>query len=124
MIRGVEKEVFSRDEMIELFDLADINASASRFSDDKLRWLNQQYIQNTPPLELAKHWEPILIKEGVLKEDEKEMIYSIIDLDDTSAREVMVPRIDIIAVEKDPTNDISTMEGVKFVMKGGTIYLK
>ncbi len=38
-------------------------------------------------------------EEGVLKEDEKEMIYSIFDLDDTSAREVMVPRIDVVAVE-------------------------
>jgi putative hemolysin len=38
-------------------------------------------------------------EEGVLKEVEKEMIYSIIDLDNTLSREVMVPRIDIIAVE-------------------------
>jgi CBS domain containing-hemolysin-like protein len=38
---------------------------------------------------------------GVLKEDEKEMIYSIFDLDETVAREVMVPRIDIVAVEAD-----------------------
>jgi CBS domain containing-hemolysin-like protein len=38
-------------------------------------------------------------EEGVLKEDEKEMIYSIFDLGDTSVREVMVPRIDIIGVE-------------------------
>jgi putative hemolysin len=38
-------------------------------------------------------------EEGVLKEVEKEMIYSIIDLDNTLSREVMVPRIDIIARE-------------------------
>ena len=38
-------------------------------------------------------------EEGVLREDEKEMIYSIFDLDDTLAREVMLPRIDIVAVE-------------------------
>ncbi len=38
-------------------------------------------------------------EEGVLREDEKEMIYSIFDLGDTVAREVMVPRIDMIAVE-------------------------
>ncbi|RMF05463.1 MAG: HlyC/CorC family transporter [Chloroflexi bacterium] len=38
-------------------------------------------------------------EEGVLKEEEKEMIYSIFDLDDTYAREVMVPRIDMAAVE-------------------------
>ncbi len=38
-------------------------------------------------------------EEGVLREEEKEMIYSIFDLDDTLAREVMLPRIDIVAVE-------------------------
>ena len=36
---------------------------------------------------------------GALKEDEKEMIYSIFDLDDTVARQIMTPRIDVVAVE-------------------------
>ncbi|GAB4423590.1 MAG: hemolysin family protein [Anaerolineae bacterium] len=40
-------------------------------------------------------------EEGVLKEEEKEMIYSIFDLGDTLAREIMVPRIDIVGVEAD-----------------------
>ena len=39
-----DQEMFSRDEMIDLFRLEDVNASASRFSPDKLNWLNQQYI--------------------------------------------------------------------------------
>ena len=38
-------------------------------------------------------------EEGVLKEEEKEMIYSIFDLGDTVAREVMLPRIDMVALE-------------------------
>jgi putative hemolysin len=38
-------------------------------------------------------------EEGVLKEEEKEMIYSIFDLSDTVVREIMVPRIDMVAVE-------------------------
>lgn len=38
---------------------------------------------------------------GLLKEEEKEMIYSIFDLGDTLAREIMVPRIDVVAVEAD-----------------------
>jgi len=36
---------------------------------------------------------------GVIEEEEKEMIYSIFDLGDTLAREVMVPRIDMVAIE-------------------------
>ncbi|MGH2593648.1 MAG: hemolysin family protein, partial [Anaerolineae bacterium] len=38
---------------------------------------------------------------GVLEEDEKEMIYSVFEIGDTLAREVMVPRIDMVAVEAD-----------------------
>ncbi|MCX7855600.1 MAG: hemolysin family protein [Anaerolineae bacterium] len=38
-------------------------------------------------------------EEGVIEEDEKEMIYSIFELGETMAREVMVPRIDIVAVD-------------------------
>ncbi|MGH2605412.1 MAG: hemolysin family protein [Anaerolineales bacterium] len=37
---------------------------------------------------------------GVLEQNEKEMIYSIFQLGDTLAREVMVPRIDILALEE------------------------
>ena len=39
--------------MIKLFDLEGVNASASRFSAEKLRWLNQQYILQTPADELV-----------------------------------------------------------------------
>jgi CBS domain containing-hemolysin-like protein len=43
---------------------------------------------------------------GLIKEEEKEMIYSIFDLGNTAAREIMVPRIDIVAVEADmPVGD-------------------
>ncbi|MBN1319150.1 MAG: HlyC/CorC family transporter [Anaerolineales bacterium] len=38
-------------------------------------------------------------EEGVIEEDEKAMIYSIFRFGHTSTREVMVPRIDVIAVE-------------------------
>jgi putative hemolysin len=38
-------------------------------------------------------------EEGVIQEEEKEMIYSILELGDTLAREVMVPRIDVVALD-------------------------
>lgn len=42
-------------------------------------------------------------EEGVIEEDEKAMIYSIFQLGDTLCREVMVPRIDILAFREDTT---------------------
>ncbi len=38
-------------------------------------------------------------KEGSIEEEEKEMISSIFEFTDTTAKEIMVPRIDVVAVE-------------------------
>lgn len=38
-------------------------------------------------------------EEGVLEQDERKMIYSIIELGETLAREIMVPRIDVLALD-------------------------
>src|SRR5258706_13900349 len=42
-------------------------------------------------------------EEGVIEDDEKEMIYSIFQFNDTVAREIMVPRIDVVALDADST---------------------
>ena len=49
-----DQEIFSMDEMIELFNPKDINKSASIYSTEKLDWLNAHYIKNTPNSELAE----------------------------------------------------------------------
>ncbi len=48
-----DQEIFSLDEMRELFDPKDINKSASSYNLDKLLWLNGHYIKNTPNQSLA-----------------------------------------------------------------------
>ncbi len=42
-----DDEIFSLDEMIELFDPKDINRSASAYNVQKLLWLNAYYIKNS-----------------------------------------------------------------------------
>jgi len=44
-----DQEIFSREQMIELFSVEDVNQSASRFDFDKLNWVNQQYFKNGDP---------------------------------------------------------------------------
>ena len=63
-----DQEIFSREELIEHFSFDSVNTSAAIFDGDKLSWVNEQYIQSTPPEELAKYLEPILIKTEVLPE--------------------------------------------------------
>lgn len=40
-----DQEVFSREELIDLFDISDVNHSASAINPGKLDWLNQHYIK-------------------------------------------------------------------------------
>ena len=40
-----DQEIFDLDEMIEYFDIEDINKSAASFDMDKLLWVNQHYIK-------------------------------------------------------------------------------
>jgi glutamyl-tRNA synthetase len=49
-----DQEIFSFEEMKELFNPKDINKSASIYNTEKLEWLNAHYIKNTPNDELAK----------------------------------------------------------------------
>ena len=50
-----DQELFSISEMIDLFDLKDINKAPASFNKDKLIWLNQNYIKTTEINELLNH---------------------------------------------------------------------
>ncbi len=60
-----DQEVFSMDEMIELFDITDVNSAASMFDREKLLWLNQQYIIKAEPDYIAHHLSIHLGKLGI-----------------------------------------------------------
>jgi glutamyl-tRNA synthetase len=60
-----DQEVFSLEEMIELFDIAEVNKAASAFNTDKLLWLNQQYLQSADPLRIARLLSPHLGRLGI-----------------------------------------------------------
>lgn len=57
-----DQEIFSRQEMVDLFDLTDVNRAPSSFSTDKLLWLNQHYLNETDASEVAAAMEPIIEK--------------------------------------------------------------
>lgn len=63
-----DQEVFSRQEMIELFDIAAVNSAASRFDPDKLNWLNQQYILTRERRQLADEFGAFMDLRGLRRE--------------------------------------------------------
>ncbi len=61
-----DQEVFSRPDMIELFDLADVNKAASTFNQEKLIWLNQHYIKTLPAKSTASRLGSYLSRAGII----------------------------------------------------------
>ncbi|WP_116473846.1 glutamate--tRNA ligase [Zobellella maritima] len=63
-----DQEIFSLEEMIELFSLDAISKSASAFNTDKLLWLNQHYIKTLPADEVAGHLVWHMNEQGIVFE--------------------------------------------------------
>ena len=63
-----DQEIFTREELIRYFSLEHITTSAAVFNPEKLLWVNEQWIQNTPDRELAEALHPFLEQEGILEE--------------------------------------------------------
>ena len=59
-----DEEIFSREQLVEWFDLAAINRSPAKFNPEKLQWLNQQYLKNTDGGRLAELVKPFLEADG------------------------------------------------------------
>jgi glutamyl-tRNA synthetase len=49
-----DREIFSLDEMVELFDINSVNKAASAFNTEKLLWLNQHYLKSEAPERIAR----------------------------------------------------------------------
>ena len=60
-----DQEIFSVDEMIELFGLEGVNLAASTFNPEKLLWLNHHYIMNSDPAHVAHHLSWHLGQRGI-----------------------------------------------------------
>ncbi len=60
-----DQELFSKAEMIELFDLSGVNKAPSAFNTTKLNWINQQYMQQADDLRLVGLMQKRLMTLGV-----------------------------------------------------------
>ncbi len=62
---GTEQEIFSLEELVEAFDLSRVSKSGAKFSPDKTKWFNQQYLQTKSNEELTDLYIPILEEKGI-----------------------------------------------------------
>lgn len=61
-----DDEIFSREEMIQKFDICNVGRSPGVFNPEKLLWLNAHYIKNGDPQRLAALLLPFLAERGIV----------------------------------------------------------
>ena len=74
-----DQEIFTREEMIDLFTLEGINRAPSAFNTEKLNWLNQHYMKTLPVAQVSKHLQWHLEEQGILLQEGIEANNDIIE---------------------------------------------
>ena len=62
---GNDEEIFSMEQLIQLFDLEKVHKAGARFDPEKIKWFNHQYLQMKPNDELATLFQKDLTERGV-----------------------------------------------------------
>lgn len=79
-----EEEIFSKDELIKIFDEKRLSKSPSMFDKQKLTWMNNQYIKKLPLEKVVELSLPHLQKEGLvpqqLSEAEQQWVKNLVAL--------------------------------------------
>jgi len=64
---GTEQEIFTLEELCKTFTLERVSKSGAKFSPDKTKWFNQQYMMLKSDAELAELFTVILNEKGIEK---------------------------------------------------------
>lgn len=65
---GDNREIMSKEELIESFSFERVNKSGAKFDPEKTKWFNQQYLRKKTDEELADAVMPLLEAKGVKKD--------------------------------------------------------
>ncbi|HVN98035.1 MAG TPA: glutamate--tRNA ligase [Syntrophorhabdaceae bacterium] len=77
-----DEEIFSRQDLIEKFDLAHVGKSPAIFDMDKLSWLNGHYLKTLPESLIADRLLPFIEALGVTVERKETLVPIVINLRD------------------------------------------
>jgi glutamyl-tRNA synthetase len=64
-----DQEVFTREQLLDTFDVRGINSISAVFDPAKHDWFNQQHLWRLPPDELAQRVKPLLEAEGLWRDE-------------------------------------------------------
>lgn len=76
---GDEREIFSLEELVDVFSLERVNKSGAIFNLEKLRWFNQEYLARKPVESIETELRPLLVERGWTAFDSA-YVHRVIDL--------------------------------------------
>src|SRR5437764_9537954 len=74
-----DQEVFSRAELVELFDIKNVATSAAVFDSTKLEWLSQHYLKTMEGPKLAELAEPFVRAAGLAPPEDRARFIRMLD---------------------------------------------
>ena len=64
---GTDQELFSLEELVQLFDLERVHKAGAKFDPEKNKWFNHQYFSKQDNAAVVQQFNPILIEKGIKK---------------------------------------------------------
>jgi glutamyl-tRNA synthetase len=114
-----DQEIFSLEEMVALFDLKDVNKSASALNPEKMAWTNQQHLMRAPVARLASELaiqlrarglDPAGRDLGAIVTAQRERAKTLAEMAENSAFFFVAPeRYDAKAAAKNLTTDTAAV---------------
>ncbi|HQJ10166.1 MAG TPA: glutamate--tRNA ligase, partial [Deltaproteobacteria bacterium] len=102
-----DQEIFTREELIEYFDIHDVGKSAAVFNPEKLLWLNHHYIMTGDPDRLADLLPDFIRAKGYGVPDHAYLGQVVIDVRErTKTLEEIVEFGDFYFTEKEPPEEL------------------
>jgi glutamyl-tRNA synthetase len=74
-----DQEIFSRAQLVELFDVKDVASSGAVFDTTKLEWLSQQYLKTMDGARLAELAEPFVRAAGLTPPADRARFIGVLD---------------------------------------------
>ena len=67
---GTEQEIFSMEELIQLFSLDRVSKAGAKFDYEKAKWFNHKYLQMKSNEEIANEFNKIIIKKNIVSDSD------------------------------------------------------
>ncbi|MBI4247236.1 MAG: glutamate--tRNA ligase [Candidatus Rokubacteria bacterium] len=114
-----DQEIFSREELIELFDIKDVASSGAVFDQTKLLWLSHEYLKGMDGARLAARAEPFIAQAGLPAPADRAWLARVVDTLKERAQ-TLVELVDVGRFYFERPREYEAKAAQKFLTREGT----